>query len=75
MKKMNSDFQYAGTSEAAKLIGVTQPYIRQLLGKKKLRGQRVGRAWAIPLLEIQRFLGEEKRAGRPRSGQSATACG
>jgi len=47
-------------SELAKRANVDSSYIRQLLLRKKLRGQKFGPLWRIPNAEAERWLAERK---------------
>ncbi len=52
------------TKEIAAAAGVTEGYIRRLLGQGRLKGYKKGRDWLIPDEEAQRWL--EERAKRLR---------
>jgi excisionase family DNA binding protein len=53
------------TSAAAEL-GVSPEYIRRLVRAGRLRGVRVGRAWAIEATSWEAFKRRPRRPGRPR---------
>lgn len=58
--------------EAARLIGVTEGRICQLLRSGSMRGIKVNqKAWLVPESEIKKFQTPLKR-GRPRSGPVGT---
>lgn len=44
------------TKEAARLAGVTQPYIRQLIAAKKLHATKWGRDWRIKRRDLLAWL-------------------
>lgn len=56
------------TQEAARQMGITDAYVRQLIGAGKLTAKRLGdRVWVIAEDEIERFKSlERKPGGRPR---------
>lgn len=61
------------TQEAAAEIGVTDAYIRQLIGKQEIRAERAGkRMWLISADEVERFKQREKKGGRPRISADRT---
>jgi len=67
---LSEQLGFMSVQEAAEAIGVSGPYVRQLLLKGDLTGQKLGeRTWAIPASEVERF---KKRplptTGRPRGG-------
>ncbi len=68
MKKMNLKYQVATVTEAAALLGVTEGRICQLLREESLSGSKHGRAWMIPLEEIERFKRQPRIMRRPRIG-------
>lgn len=60
-----------GVVEAAEELEVSPRRVRQMLVSGDLRGQRVGRNWAIGRADIQRL--QRKGVGRPWSAASAWA--
>lgn len=54
---------YLTTTEAAKILGVTQGLVRRWCGQGRL-GKRVGRDWILSVAEVKRFA----KSGRLRPG-------
>lgn len=56
-----------GTREAARILGVTQARVRQLIIAGLLHAEKVGRDHLIDPVELKRFSAEERRLpGRPK---------
>lgn len=54
--------EFVGTSEAAKLLGLTDGRIRQLIRKNEIRAEKIApRFWAISMKEVTRFAKVKKR--------------
>jgi excisionase family DNA binding protein len=52
------------TTEVAKVAGLTQAYIRELILAGKIRAEKVGRDWIISDNEVLRFLEQRRQSGR-----------
>jgi excisionase family DNA binding protein len=59
-KRMTS---YITTKEAAQLAGVTDGYIRLLLGRGTLKGKRFGRDWLVSRKSVEQFAQTERKPG------------
>lgn len=61
--------KYYTVTQAAELTGVTVSYVRQLLRKKKITGEKFGeRAWVIPANQLEKLSRvSESNLGRPRT--------
>lgn len=57
-------------TEAARLLGVTQGRVSQMLGAHVLEGWREGRNTYVTLDSVRARLAERPRAGRPRRAAS-----
>jgi excisionase family DNA binding protein len=55
--------RYITTKEAAQLAGVTDGYIRLLLGKGILKGKRFGRDWLVSRKSVEHFAQTERKPG------------
>lgn len=66
---LSEQLGFLSVGEAAGAIGITTGYVRQLLIKGDLNGQKLGeRTWAIPVSEVERFRKQPlPKTGRPRS--------
>jgi excisionase family DNA binding protein len=65
---------YVTTSEAAAIIGCNASRVRQLLGEKRLQGERVGRDWLVRKASAQAYAKTERKPGRkskPKRGKTA----
>lgn len=58
---------YITTAEAAAIIGCNASRVRQLLGEKKLEGERVGRDWLVKKASAQAYANTERKPGRKKS--------
>lgn len=58
------DGAHVGTAEAARRLGVSASYVRQLIAAGDLPGVRVGRAWRIPEADLEQAA--RARFARPR---------
>lgn len=60
--------KYYTVTQAAELSGVTVSYVRQLLRKKKIKGEKFGdRAWVIPANQLEKLSDVmDSNRGRPR---------
>jgi excisionase family DNA binding protein len=47
---------YCTVPEAAAAAGVTQAYVRLLLARKQLRGQKMGHVWLVLREDVARFV-------------------
>jgi excisionase family DNA binding protein len=56
---------YLTTEETAKRLDVSVRQVQNLITDGKLKAERVGREWLIPLDEVERYQRERKPAGRP----------
>jgi excisionase family DNA binding protein len=54
---------YITTKKAAELAGVTDGYIRLLLGKGTLKGKRFGRDWLVSRKSVEKFAATERKPG------------
>jgi len=54
---------YITTKEAAQLAGVTDGYIRLLLGRGTLKGKRFGRDWLVSRKSVEQFAQTERKPG------------
>ena len=52
------------TTEAARILGVNQSRVRQLLLRGRLKGRHAGRDWRIRLQDLEAV--RIRRTGRPR---------
>ena len=55
--------RYITTKQAADLAGVTDGYIRLLLGRGILKGKRFGRDWLVSRKSVEQFAQTERRRG------------
>lgn len=55
--------RYITTRQAAELAGVTDGYIRLLLGRGTLRGKRFGRDWLVSRKSVEQFAQTERKPG------------
>ena len=50
------------TADIARLTGLSQDYIGDLLQEGiKIKGEKLGRAWIVRRVEVERFLRERER--------------
>lgn len=63
--------KYYTVTQAAEIAGCTVSYVRQLLRKEEIRGEKIGeRAWLIPVSQIAKLKESPSgKPGRPRSGK------
>lgn len=65
---MSNDMtQYVTTEAAADLLGVSSNHIRLLLGRKKLRGMKLGHEWLVFRPSVERYQETKSPKGRPPS--------
>jgi excisionase family DNA binding protein len=57
------------TKEAARILGVTDGRVRQMILKGQLRAKRFGRALTLSRSDVELLRG--RKAGRPKKGRSA----
>ena len=70
---MNSNDTIITTKKAAKLLGVSQSRIRQLIRDGKINAFKVdGSMWLISLEDFNLFSAKARRAGRPRREDVST---
>jgi excisionase family DNA binding protein len=75
--KQNAIAEFVGIAEAAELVGVSQVYVRRLLEKKRLEGQKFGRDWIATRASVLAFAKrrrahpELQRPGRKKISQGA----
>ena len=63
---MPDDFnltEWITTKEAAELTGYTTAYFRQLIGRGRLHGRKLGRDWLLNKAEVLAYAEEMKRLG------------
>jgi excisionase family DNA binding protein len=61
---MARESDLVGTTKAAKLLGVSQNRVRQLVASGQLPAERIGRTFVIRLRDIEAFAAAPP--GRPR---------
>lgn len=63
--------KYYTVTQAAAIAGCTVSYVRQLLRKEEIRGEKIGeRAWVIPASQLAKLKeSPAKKSGRPRIGK------
>jgi excisionase family DNA binding protein len=63
--------KYYTVTQAAELAGVTVSYVRQLLRRKEILGEKFGdRAWIIPANQLEKLkVSPTGKAGKPRIGK------
>lgn len=62
---------YCSISDAAKLLGCTTDYVRQLIHAKKIVGKKFSeRAWAIESASLKAFSKQKITTGRPRKNSA-----
>jgi excisionase family DNA binding protein len=61
------------TKEAAKILGVTEGRVRQMILKGQLPARRFGRALTLSRGDVETARG--RKAGRPKKGRSANLVG
>ena len=68
MSMLSEQLGFMSVHEAAEAIGISGAYVRQLLLKGEITGQKLGeRTWAIPAAEVDRFRNRPvPKTGRPR---------
>ncbi len=71
----SAQFDFCSVPEAAKILGLTDGRIRQLILAEErmpgtgLKAHKLGeKNWAIPTTEVERFKKVTPRPGRPRTG-------
>lgn len=70
---MNSNDTIITTKKAAKLLGVSQSRIRQLIRDGKIDAFKVdGSMWLMCLKDFNLFSAKTRRAGRPRREDVST---
>lgn len=63
---------FIGTKEAAKLLGVSESYIRKLCRQGRLKAKLIPPfedRWAISRAEIERFKRTRRSRGRPKKSR------
>jgi excisionase family DNA binding protein len=65
-------FQIYNTYQAAERLGVSVRRIQALITTGLLKADKIGRDWAIPQNEVERFKEQERQAGRPSKNISET---
>lgn len=55
-EQQQQDKVFLTTRQVAEIVGVTVPYIRQLLIAGRLKGDKWGRDWRIERRELDRWL-------------------
>ena len=63
---MTEDFnptEWITTKEAAELTGYTDAYLRQLIGRGRLRAKKRGRDWFLSKADVLAYAEEMKRLG------------
>lgn len=64
---MEIEGEFLTTKEAAEKLGVSVAYIRQMIAAGTITGaKKFGRDNAVPLSEVVRLEGTERKAGRPK---------
>jgi|GEM_PF-3226288 len=58
------------TYQAAERLGVSVRRIQALITTGLLEASKIGRDWAIPEEEVERYRQQERQAGRPRNKRS-----
>ena len=63
--------KYFTVTQAAELTGVTVSYVRQLLRRKEISGEKLGeRAWIIPANQLEKLkTSPTGKTGKPRTGE------
>lgn len=61
--------KYYTTSEAAEELGVTRDTVKNYCNgdSPRIRAEKVGSSWMIPLSEIKRYKEQESSTGRPKN--------
>lgn len=57
---------YVTTAEAARIIGCVASRVRQLMGEKKLVGERIGRDWLVSRASAEQYRDSVQGRGYPR---------
>jgi excisionase family DNA binding protein len=60
----SGESELVGTTEAARILGVSPNRVRQLIAKDQLPAVRVGRTFVIRKAELERYAAQPR--GRPR---------
>ena len=63
---MADDFEptkWITTKEAAELTGYTDAYLRQLIGRGRLKAEKRGRDWFLSKADVLAYAEEMKRLG------------
>lgn len=53
--------EWYSVEEASELLGVSKQTVRDNLSMKRIKGNKVGREWRIPKVEIDLVLGIERK--------------
>jgi len=48
--------RYCSVADAAKAAGISTAYVRLLLARGQLRGEKIGRAWLVLREDVARFV-------------------
>lgn len=64
-------YDFVSPSQAAKILGVSQQWVTQLIRDGKLRAIRVGQRWIIVRLVVERlrYEREQEKARKENLGQ------
>jgi len=57
------------TTECAKLLGISQARVRQLILNNQLRAKKMGRDWIIEKEDVEKFSTQRRKPGRPKTPQ------
>jgi excisionase family DNA binding protein len=52
-------------TEAAKETGLSLSYLRRLVTEGRIKGEKIGSYWALDRRDLQRFLANPRKIGRP----------
>lgn len=58
--------------QAAAELGVSQSRVRTLLAKGQIKGEKLGRVWAVDGESLSSWKARQHKAGRPTAAQSDT---
>lgn len=64
---------YCSVAEAAAMAGVTPKYVRHLLAKKTLRGEKIAGVWLVMRADAERFV-RIPGMGRPAAKKAKKAA-
>jgi excisionase family DNA binding protein len=63
--------KYLTTTEAAKRLGIARDSVGVYCGNGRIKAEKVGHSWLIPLAEVEKYETEEAATGRPKKSHSA----